>query len=236
MLFFVVGQNQGGQRAAAPAGSYNMGRSPPGGYNMGQPPPGDYNMGQLPPGGYNMGQHPGGYNMGQPPPGGYNMGQPPHGGGFNRGPPVSNRGPYHPAGFNQGPPPQQQSGYGAPPGPAASQPDVDQANLLYGLLAGDATAVSTVRSHNRMFQTLATKMAAEWEPLGRALGLRDAEMYAIRRDNEHSVVEQAVQMFNRWLETNGSRATFGALTMAVYDTGMQYWNLLETISKHTLKP
>ena len=78
-------------------------------------------------------------------------------------------------------------------------------------------------------------MAAEWEPLGRTLGLRDADLYAIRRDNEHSVVEQAVQMFRTWLDKNGSRATFGVLTTAVYDTGMQYWNLLETINKHTVK-
>ena len=66
--------------------------------------------------------------MERSPPGGYNMGQHPHG-GYNQGPLAANRGTYQPAGFNQGPPPHQQfqpTGYGA-----TSQPDVDQANLLY---------------------------------------------------------------------------------------------------------
>ena len=224
-MFFLVG---GGQHAAAPAGGFNRG-PPPGG--VGQP---HYNMEQT---------NPGGYNMRQPPHRGYNMGQPPHG-GYNREQPprmAANRGQYPPAGFNQGPPPQQQfqqSSYGAPlsSGPPASQPDVDRANLLYGLLAGDTTAVSTVRTHNRMFQTLATKMAAEWEPLARTLGLGGADIYAICRDNGHSVVEQAVQMFRAWIDKNGSSATFGVLTTAIYDTGMQYWNLLDIVNKHLVKP
>ena len=221
MLFLV-----GGQHTAAPSGGFNRG-PPPGG--MGQP---HYNIGQTIPGGYNMGQPPhGGYNMGQPPHGGFNRGQLPH--------MAANRGQYPPAGFNKGPPPQQQfqqSSYGAPSGPPASQPDVDQANLLYSLLAGDTTAVMKVRSHNKMFQVLATKMAVEWEPLARTLGLRDAEIYAIRRDNEHSVIEQAVQMFRAWMEKNGSNATVGVLTTAIYDTGMQYWNLLDIVNKHLVKP
>lgn len=150
-----------------------------------------------------------------------------------------NKGQFPPAGFDQGPPSQQQiepSGFRAPPPwPAASQPDVDKANLLYGLLAGDTTTVSTVQTHNRMFQTLATKMEDEWEPLARALGLSDAEIYAIYRDNGHSMVEQAVHMFRAWIDKNGSRATFGVLSTAIYDTKMQYWNLLETVWKHSPK-
>ena len=110
--------------------------------------------------------------------------------------------------------------------------DLNKAKLLFSYTSSDTTPVSTVRTHSRMFQTLATRMEAEWEPLGRALGLRDADLYTIRRDNGHSVVEQAVQMFRYWMERNGSRATFGVLATTVYNTGMQYWNLLENINEH----
>ena len=111
-------------------------------------------------------------------------------------------------------------------------PNVEQANLIFTLLGGDDTPVKSIRSHNKMFMQLASKLMAEWEGLGRLLNLSEPDMYAIKADNIHSVTEQAVQMFRQWLMRNGSKATLGVLTTAVYDSGPQYWNLLDTVNKY----
>ena len=79
---------------------------------------------------------------------------------------------------------------------------------------------------------LASKMMAEWEGLGRLLNVGEPDIYAIKMDNIHSVTEQAVQMFRQWLMKNGSKATLGGLTTTVYDSGPQYWNLLDTINNY----
>lgn len=116
--------------------------------------------------------------------------------------------------------------------PPGGGPDVEQANFIFTLLGGDATPIRSVRFHNKMFMQLASKMMTEWEPLARMLYISEADMYAIKVDNIHSVTEQAVQMFQRWQMKNGSGATLGVLTTAVYDSGPQYWNLLDIISKY----
>ena len=127
-------------------------------------------------------------------------------------------------------PPQQSP---APPiNSPSGMPNVEQANLIFTLLGGDDTPIKSIRSHNKMFMQLASKLVAEWEGLGRLLNLSEPDMYAIKADNIHSVIEQAVQMFRQWLMRNGSKATLGALTTAVYDSGPQYWNLLETVNKY----
>lgn len=123
----------------------------------------------------------------------------------------------------------------APPAvvdPSGGTLDVDKANFIFTLLGGDPTPVKLLRSHNKMFMQLARKMMAEWEPLGRALDISESYIYTIRRDHVHSVIEQAVQMFQQWLMTHGSRATIGVLITAVYDSGPQYWNLLDIINKN----
>ena len=109
---------------------------------------------------------------------------------------------------------------------------VEQANFILVLLGGDTTPIESVRSHNQMFMQLASKLMAEWEALGRVLNVSEPDIYAIKADNIHSVKEQAVQMFQHWMRKNGSRATLGVLTTAVYDSGPQYWNLLDTINKY----
>jgi len=99
-------------------------------------------------------------------------------------------------------------------------------------LKANSNPVKSVRTHNKMFMQLAMNMVAEWEPVGRMLGIGEPKLYSIKRDNPHSVQEQAVQMFQQWLMKNGSRATLGILATAVYDSGQEYWHLLDIIKKY----
>ena len=94
-----------------------------------------------------------------------------------------------------------------PSDPVSSQKN-DQANLLFQLLKKDTTQVKLL-SHQRMFATLAKNMAAKWEVLARMLDLRENDLFYIKSDYRDSVQEQAVQMFRKWLENNGSAATAG---------------------------
>ena len=96
------------------------------------------------------------------------------------------------------------------------------------------TPVMSLPSHNKMFSQLASNLTAEWEPLGRELGVSEANMYAIKRDNMYSVTEQAVKMFQQWLRQNGSLATIQDLASAVYESGPKYWELLKVLCRHTL--
>ena len=86
-----------------------------------------------------------------------------------------------------------------------------------------------------MFATLAKNMTAKWEVLARMLDLRESDVYHIKSDYRDSVQEQAMQMFRKWLENNGSAATLGSLTIAVYESGSEYWKLLDTINEYALK-
>lgn len=99
-------------------------------------------------------------------------------------------------------------------------------------LMANSNPVKSVRTHNKMFMQLAMNMTAEWEPVGRMLGIGEPKLYSIKRDFPHSVEEQAVQMFQQWLMKNGSRASLGSLATAVYDSGTQYRNLLDIIRKY----
>ena len=83
-----------------------------------------------------------------------------------------------------------------------------------------------------MLMQLAKNMIADWEPLGRMLGVSDAKIYAVKVDYPDSVTERAVQMFNHWLMNYRSEATLGVLATAVYECGPQYWNLLDIINKY----
>ena len=96
------------------------------------------------------------------------------------------------------------------------------------------TPVMSLPSHNKMFSQLASNLTAEWEPLGRELGVSEANMYAIKRDNMYSVTEQAVKMFQQWLRQNGSQATIQDLATAVYESGPKYWELLKILCRHIL--
>ena len=130
---------------------------------------------------------------------------------------------------------QQRSPFTAPQpsDPVHSQKN-DQANLIFQLLSKDTTQVKSLR-YPKMFAFLAKNMTAKWEALARMLDLRENDLFSIKSDYRDSVQEQAVQMFHKWLENNGSAATIGSLTTAVYESGSAYWNLLDIINKHAQK-
>ena len=121
------------------------------------------------------------------------------------------------------------------PNDPVSSPKNDQAYLIFQLLGKDTTQVKSLPSRQKMFAMLAKNMAAKWEVLARMLNLKDSDEYHIKSDYRDSVQEQAVQMFLKWLENNGSAATLGVLTTAVYKSGSEYWNLLDTINKYAPK-
>ena len=110
--------------------------------------------------------------------------------------------------------------------------ELTESESKFASLQVNNTPVKALRTHNKMFMQLAMNMVAEWEPVGRTLGIGEPKLYSIKRDNPYSVQEQAVQMFQQWLMKNGSRATLGALATGVYETGPQYRNLLDIIFKH----
>ena len=105
---------------------------------------------------------------------------------------------------------------------------------IFSQLKTITTPVMSLHSHNKMFTQMASNLTADWEPLGRALGVSEANMYAIRRDHTYSVTEQAVKMFQQWVRQNGSRATIQVLATAVHESGSQYWELLKILCKHVL--
>ena len=130
---------------------------------------------------------------------------------------------------------QQRSPINAPqPRAAVSNERNEQAKLMFDLLSKDTTQVKSLRS-NHMFATLATNLSAEWELLARMLEIGENNVHAIRSDYRGSVKEQAIQMFHKWLDINGSSATLGVLTRAVYESGPPYYNLLDVLNKYAPK-
>ena len=105
---------------------------------------------------------------------------------------------------------------------------------IFSRLKMVTTPVMSLHSHNKMFAQLSSNLTADWEPLGRALGISEANIYAIRRDHTYSVTEQAVKMFQQWLRQNGSRATIQVLATAMHESGPQYWKLLNILCNHAL--
>ena len=130
---------------------------------------------------------------------------------------------------------QQRSPINAPqPSAPVSSHRNEQAKLMFDLLSKDTTQVKSLR-YQKMFATLATNMTAKWEVLARMLEIRENNVFAIKSDHRDSVQEQAVQMFQKWLDTNGSTATLGVLSSAVYESGPSYYNLLDIVNKYAPK-
>jgi len=100
-------------------------------------------------------------------------------------------------------------------------------DLRYSHLRNNKTPFGSLQSHQTLFMTLAVNLTANWEILGRML---DVDVNTIRMV---SVTEQAIEMFRKWLDTNGSRATVAAISTAVYESGPQYWNLLDILYEQT---
>ena len=80
---------------------------------------------------------------------------------------------------------------------------------------------------------LCSNLKTDWEALGRMLNVHKPDIDAIKTHNVHMVEEQALQMFEQWVKKNGLGATVGVLATAVYNSGSQYWNLLDIIYAYT---
>ena len=106
--------------------------------------------------------------------------------------------------------------------------------VTYSHLKNNTTPIESLPSHQTLLMTLAANLAADWEFLGRMLEVSETDIYAIRRDYRESTAEQTVQMLKKWLDTNGSRATVAVISTAVYESGLQYWNLLDILYKKTI--
>ena len=130
---------------------------------------------------------------------------------------------------------QRRSPINAPqPGAPASSCKDGQAKFIFQLLSKDSTPVKSL-SVQKFFATLSKNMTAKWEGLARMLDLGENDIYTINSDYKGSVQEQAVKMFHKWLENNGSSATLGVLATAVYESGSEYWNLLDIVNKYAPK-
>ena len=82
-----------------------------------------------------------------------------------------------------------------PMAPVISNDTVENANAIFNMYKDDQTPVKSLSCHNRMLAQLSCNFTTDWETLARMLGLNEASVYAIRRDYNNSVKEQAVQMF-----------------------------------------
>jgi len=72
----------------------------------------------------------------------------------------------------------------------------------------DSTAMNTLLSD------VATKLAATWRQVGRAIGIDDCELDEIQCDYQ-KVIERAYQMLRRWREKYGSSALVSQLAIAL---------------------
>ena len=119
-----------------------------------------------------------------------------------------------------------------PATPVISNDTVENANSIFTTYKDSTVPVTLLSSYNRMLIQLSQGFIADWKMLGRSLGIGDASVYAIGRDHAYSINEQAFQMFHQWITMNGSGATLGTLTTAIYEAGPPYWNLLEVMYKY----
>ena len=113
--------------------------------------------------------------------------------------------------------------------PVVSSDTVENANSIFNTCKDTTIPVA---SYNDLLIRLSRGFVADWKMLGRSLGVSEADIYAICRDHAHSFTEQAMQMFRRWIDMNGSGATLGILTRAIYEAGTLYWNLLEIMYQY----
>ena len=91
--------------------------------------------------------------------------------------------------------------------------------------------IESIYRRDKMFMHLGYDLKAEWEALGRMLNVRRSDLDDIKTNNV-CMVDRAVQMFEHWVEKNGSGATVGVLVTAVHNLGPQNWNWLKIIQKY----
>ena len=87
--------------------------------------------------------------------------------------------------------------------PVVSSDTVENANSIFNMCKDTTIPVA---SYNVMLTRPSRGFVANWKMLGRSLGVSEADMYAIWCDHAYSVTEQAMQMFQRWIEMTASGA------------------------------
>ena len=135
-------------------------------------------------------------------------------------------------------PPVSQPGMIPQQRPTISQPGTTNKEYFDGVfsrLRNNVTPIKSLGSQQKLFMTMASNLAADWEILGRMLDVSEADVHAIKRDYRESVKEQTVQVLRKWLDANGTKATVAVISTAIYESGSQYWNLLDILYKQTSK-
>ena len=110
-------------------------------------------------------------------------------------------------------------------------PDGEQAHHIFTLFESDTTPIYLNHSYNEMFSEFAINMMGEWKNLGKKLNVDEVTINSIQTCHP-TETSRAEQMLQQWLKSEGSGATLGVLTTAVYDLGQRYWNLLNIIAEY----
>ena len=123
-----------------------------------------------------------------------------------------------------------------PPPPPPPLPVVNPPKKIISVssLKGNVIPIKSICLYSKMLSELGSNLNEEWETLGRMLNVSEPDMDVIKAkfNDFHMVEEQPVQMLEHWVRKNGSEATVGVLVTAVYNSGLQYWNLLDIIHKY----
>ena len=62
--------------------------------------------------------------------------------------------------------------------------------------------VFTAPTHLELQRYITPQYAADWREIGVELGVNDAKLRAIRKDNPHSVDDCCYEMFSEWLKVD----------------------------------
>lgn len=74
---------------------------------------------------------------------------------------------------------------------------------------------------------ISRRVASKRRRLGRALGLGDEDLEAIMEDNANATNEQSYQILQKWMQSNGAKATYYALAQALYDRTVMLGDVVE---------
>lgn len=85
-------------------------------------------------------------------------------------------------------------------------------NFLNKYLLGSKNPASRVSDED--VGKISMDVVKVWKPLGRALGISDADLNIIDLDNSNAVYEKSYQMLTKWKQTKVSKANYGDLAKA----------------------
>ncbi|PFX23158.1 hypothetical protein AWC38_SpisGene12316 [Stylophora pistillata] len=74
---------------------------------------------------------------------------------------------------------------------------------------------------------ISRRVASKRRRLGRALGLGDENLEAIMEDNANDTNEQSFKILQKWMQSNGAKATYDVLAQALYDRTVMLDDVVE---------